>query len=79
MVSCRNPNLGLVTKAKACKVASQEGSPKVKESVRNKPSHSQRSFHFGNWSPNGLQNVQRVIAMVKTQWFEEFFISLESY
>jgi hypothetical protein len=26
---CHNPNLGLVTKAKACKVASQEGSPGV--------------------------------------------------
>ncbi len=26
---CRNPSLGLATKAKACKVASQEGSPGV--------------------------------------------------
>jgi len=26
---CRNPNLGLVTKAKACKGADQEGSPGV--------------------------------------------------
>jgi len=31
---CRNPNLELATKAKACKVAGQEGSPGVKESVR---------------------------------------------
>jgi hypothetical protein len=26
MVECRNPSLGLVTKARVCKVASQEGS-----------------------------------------------------
>jgi len=31
---CRNPNLGLATKAKAYKVAGQEGSSGVKESVR---------------------------------------------
>jgi len=29
-----NPSLGLVTKVRACKVASQEGSPRVKDSVR---------------------------------------------
>ncbi len=32
--SCRNPSLGLMIKAKACKVASQEGSLGVKESVK---------------------------------------------
>jgi hypothetical protein len=26
---CGNPSFGLVTKAKACKVASQEGSPRI--------------------------------------------------
>jgi len=31
---CRNPSLGLVTKARACKVMGQEGIPGVKESVR---------------------------------------------
>jgi hypothetical protein len=31
---CRNPSLGLATKARACKVAGQKGSPGVKESVR---------------------------------------------
>jgi hypothetical protein len=31
---CRNLSFGLVTKARACKVAGQEGSPGVKESVR---------------------------------------------
>jgi hypothetical protein len=28
-VGCRNPSLGLVTKARACKVAGQGGSPGV--------------------------------------------------
>jgi hypothetical protein len=32
--NCHNPNLGLATKAKACKVAGQEESPGMKESVR---------------------------------------------
>ncbi len=31
---CRNLSLGLVTKVRACNVASQEGSPGVKESAR---------------------------------------------
>ncbi len=28
-LNCHNPSLGLATKAKACKVAGQEGSPEV--------------------------------------------------
>jgi hypothetical protein len=40
--------------------------------------HTPREFHFGSWSPNGLPNLQRAIAGVKTQWLEEFFISMES-
>jgi hypothetical protein len=31
---CRNLSLGLVTKPRACKVVGQEGSPGVKESVK---------------------------------------------
>jgi hypothetical protein len=34
---------------------------------------------LGVWSFGGLLNLQRAIARVKTQWIEEFFISLESY
>jgi len=45
----------------------------------NEPSHSQRSFHFGGWSPGGLLNVQRTIARVKNQWLNEFFITLKTY
>jgi len=40
--------------------------------------HTPREFHFVNWSPGGLMNLQRAIARVKTQWLEEFFISMES-
>jgi hypothetical protein len=43
---------------------------------RDEPSHSQMSSHFGSWSPNGLLNLQRAIARVKTHWIEEFLISL---
>jgi hypothetical protein len=38
----------------------------------NEPPHSQVSSHFGRWSPNGLPNLQRVIAGVK-------LIGLRSY
>jgi hypothetical protein len=41
--------------------------------------HTPREFHFGSWSLGGLLNLQRLIAGVKTQWFEELFISMESY
>jgi hypothetical protein len=34
MVLCHNPSLGPATKAKACKVAGQEGSSGLKESVK---------------------------------------------
>jgi hypothetical protein len=39
--------------------------------------HTPRKFHFGSWSLGGLPNFQRAIAGVKTQWLEEFFISME--
>jgi len=45
----------------------------------NEPSHSQKSFHFGSWSPGGLPNVQRATTRVKTQWIEKFFIPLKIY
>ncbi len=45
----------------------------------NEPSHSQVTSHFGSWSPNELLNLQRVIARVKTHWFEEFFTLLKRY
>jgi hypothetical protein len=56
---CHNPNLGLATKAKAYKGASQEGTLRVtshapgsvgqfESQVRESHSHSQVSSHFGN-------------------------------
>jgi hypothetical protein len=40
---------------------------------------SQANSHVGNWSPNGLLNIQRIIARAKTHWIEAFLISLENY
>jgi hypothetical protein len=83
----RNPSLGFVTKARVCKVASQEGSLGVtSHAPRNvgkcegmNPHTSKGAFHFGNWNPNGLPNFHRAISGVKTQFIEELFISLQSY
>jgi hypothetical protein len=85
-VECRNPIFGFATKARACKVIDQEGSlgvmPHIHGSVGKcegmNPHTFKWNFHFGNWSPSGLSNFQRAISRVKTQWLEEFFISLES-
>ncbi len=55
--------------------------PKVWECGKvweNEPPHSQVNSHFGNWSPNGLSNLQRVISGVKTHWIEYLFIWLKS-
>jgi hypothetical protein len=66
---CHNPNLGLITKARACKGVGQKWSSGVKlhaprrlrvwEGGRIEPSHSQMNSHFGNWSSDGFQNLQR--------------------
>jgi hypothetical protein len=82
---CRNPSLGLMTKARACKVTSQEGSQgshtscswECKKVWGNEPTHFQRSSHFGSWSPGGFSNFHRIISGVQTQWAKEFLISLE--
>jgi hypothetical protein len=41
--------------------------------------HTPREFHFGSWSPRGVLNLQKAIVGVKTQWLEEFFISLKFF
>jgi hypothetical protein len=79
---CRNPNLGIATKARACKGASQNWSSRVTfhapeglrvwDSVRIEPPHFQMNSHFGSWSPNGVSNLHRTIAGVKNHWIEEF-------
>ncbi len=56
--TCRNPSLGLVTKARGCKVASQEKNPGtlhmlpgVQRVWGNEPSHSQVNSHVRSWTP----------------------------
>jgi hypothetical protein len=63
---CHNLSLGLMTKARACKVANQEGNSGITSNVPrnakvwgNEPSHSQMNSHFGNWSHNGLRIFKR--------------------
>jgi hypothetical protein len=36
-------------------------------------------FHFGNWNLDGLLNLHRAIARVKTHWIDEFHISFKSF
>jgi hypothetical protein len=43
----------------------------------NEPTHSQLSFHFGSWSPNGLSNFQKAITGVKIHWIKKFLIPLK--
>jgi hypothetical protein len=80
---CHNPSLGLTTKAKACKGAGQEGSSGITSHVlENAKECEGMNLHTpkelpGSWSPSGLSNLQKVIARVKTQWIEKFFISLK--
>jgi hypothetical protein len=79
---CRNPSLGLVTKARACKGAGQEWSLRitfhalgVKECERvwgNEPPHSQMSSHFGSWSPYGLLNFKEWLQRSKPIWLKNF-------
>jgi hypothetical protein len=64
--------LGLRPRQKGLKGAGQEECEK-------EDSHSQVNSFFGSWSPDGLPNLQREIAKVKTPYIEEFFISLEIY
>jgi hypothetical protein len=81
---CRNSSLGLVTKARACKGASQKWNLKVTFHVlrRLRVQESERmNIHIPKWAPIlgvGISNLQRTIVKVKTHWMGEFLISLES-
>jgi hypothetical protein len=84
-VECCNLSLGLATKAKGLQGCGLRRKPGVTQhtpgSVRRCEGmnpHTPREFHFGSWSPSGLPHFQKAIWGVKTQWLEEFFISLES-
>ncbi len=71
-----NPNLGLVTKAKAWKDVVQECNPRGTFALlgmwRNEPTHSQVDSHFGSWNPYGIPNFQKNISRVKTHWIKKF-------
>ncbi len=79
---CRNPSLGFTTKARACKGAGQE---EARESHLMLPS-VRECEGINPHTPKGapilgvgiMVNFQREILRVKTQWIEEFIISLES-
>jgi len=49
------------------------------EECEKEDSHSQVSSPFESWSLDGLPNLHRAIAEVKTPRIKKFFISLESY
>jgi hypothetical protein len=64
---CRNPSLGLATKARGCKVVGQVGDPgalhmlpRVQRVWGNAPSHSQVNSHVGSWhlerTPESLEH-----------------------
>jgi hypothetical protein len=63
MPTCRNPSLGLTTKAKACKVVGQEGSPGVKESVREWTLTAPRELSLweleSRWTPESSKSDYR--------------------
>ncbi len=83
-LNCRNPSFGLATKARGCKVASQEGSPGV---MPHAPRSVRECEGIDLHTPKGtptlavgvLVDFQRTMVGVKTQWIEDLFISLESY
>jgi hypothetical protein len=80
LLSQRNPNLGLTTKARAYKVTGQERKPGSKGKCEGmNPRTPKGASTLGVWSPGGLPNLQREIAGVKTQWIEEPLISLKIY
>jgi hypothetical protein len=83
---CRNPSLGLATKARACKGVGRAGSLEVtshapgsaKECKGMSPHTPKWTPILGIWVSNGLPNLQRAITGVKTHWIEAFLISFES-
>jgi hypothetical protein len=65
-LKCRNFNLGLATKARACKVAGQEGSPGMKESAREWTLTLPKELPFWKLESDELPNVYKAITRVKT-------------
>ncbi len=84
---CRNLSLGLATKARGCKVANQEKDPGVtshalgnaKECEGMNPHTPKWTHMLGVGVPNGVPNLQSMIAGVKTHRLKKLFVSLKSY
>jgi hypothetical protein len=83
---CCNPSFGFATKARAYKVAGQEGNvgvtlhaPRSVRECEGMNLHTPKGiFTLGVGVPMDSQFFfQRAISEVKTQWIEEFLISLE--
>jgi hypothetical protein len=83
---CRNPSFGLATKAKACKVTGQEGSLRI---TPHAPGSVGKCEGMNLHTPKGVSTLgvvilvdsqifEKVIARVKTQQIEKFFILLKS-
>jgi hypothetical protein len=71
-----NPSLGLTTKTKGCKVASQEKDPVV---TSHAPESAKEFERTNPHTPKRTPMLGVGIAKVKTHLLEEFFISLENY
>jgi hypothetical protein len=87
---CRNPNFGLTTKVRGLQGWGPRGRPEshITWSWEGKECKKCEGMnpHTPKWTPivgvevpNGLLNLHSAIARVKTHWFGEFFILLESY
>jgi hypothetical protein len=84
---CRNPSLGLTTKAKGLQGCGPRGRPgshftcfrECKECEGMNPHTPKWPPMLGVIVPKRLPNFQSVISRVKTSHIEDFFIPLESY
>jgi len=63
-----------MTKARGCKVISQKRKLDNEKKCEGMNPHTPRELPPWELESNGLLNVWRVIARVKTQWIKEFFI-----
>jgi hypothetical protein len=83
---CRNPNLGLATKARGLQGCGPKKGPRshftcsreCKKFEGMNPHTPKGTSMLGVGVPKGLPNCKSAIARVVTHRLEEFFISLES-
>jgi len=70
VTSCHNPNLGLVTKARACKGEAQEGSPRVTSHVpRSARECEGMNLHTPKWVPT-LEVGIPMDSQIFREWFQ---------